>query len=182
MAIVTTQRLLLRDWTDEPADLARLFDIYRRPEIARWLGAASGLPMTDPAEAVERLTRWRKRHADHGDRYGTWAIEVRDTGVAVGTAMLKPLPGRDEQILTDDIEVGWHLHPDAWGNGYATEAARALVDREFTTGTPLIHAVVDPGNTASKAVARRLGMTHVGRRSDWYGGEDLDTFVLHRPA
>ncbi|MDG4792512.1 GNAT family N-acetyltransferase [Micromonospora sp. WMMD1082] len=180
--IVTTERLLVRDWTDEPADLARIFDIYSRPEIVRWLGAAPGLPLTDPAQAAERLTMWRQRHADHGDRYGTWAIEVRGTGSVVGTALLKPLPGRDERILTDDIEVGWHLHPDAWGNGYATEAARALVEREFTTGTQVIHAVVDPGNTASIAVTRRLGMTHIGRRTDWYGGEELETFVLSRPA
>ncbi|MFF0719546.1 GNAT family N-acetyltransferase [Micromonospora sp. NPDC003816] len=182
MAILSTPRLLLRHWTDAPADLTRLFDIYSRPEIARWLGATSGLPLTDPAQAVDRLASWRRRHADHGDRYGTWAIEVRDTGVVVGTAMLKPLPGRDEKILTGDIEVGWHLHPDAWGNGYATEAAEALLDREFATGTPLVHAVVAPGNTASTAVARRLGMTHVGRRTDWYGGEELETFVRHRPA
>ncbi|WP_229705830.1 GNAT family N-acetyltransferase [Micromonospora sonchi] len=59
---------------------------------------------------------------------------------------------------------------------------RAVVEREFATGTPLIYAVVDPGNTASIAVARRLGMTSVGRRSGWYGGEELETFVLTRPA
>ncbi len=180
--MVTTERLLVREWTDGPADLARLFDIYSRPEIARWLGARSGLPLTDPAQAVERLDRWRRRHAAYGDRYGLWAVEVRETGVVVGTVMVKPLPGRDEQVLTDDIEVGWHLHPEAWGNGYATEAARAVVERELATGTPLIHAVVARGNTASMAVARRLGMTHVGRRTDWYGGEELETFVLARPA
>ncbi|MFD6751891.1 GNAT family N-acetyltransferase [Micromonospora gifhornensis] len=181
MTIVTTERLLVRDWTDRPADLARLFEIYSRPEIAQWLGDASGFPLTDPAQAVERLARWRRRHAEHGNRYGTWAIEVRETGVVVGTVMIKPMPGRDEQVLTDDIEVGWHLHPEAWGNGYATEAARPCMEREFATGTPLIHAVVAPGNTASMAVARRLGMTPVGRRSDWYGGEELETFVLARP-
>ena len=37
--------------------------------------------------------------------------------------------------------------------------------------------MVAPGNTASMAVARRLGMTHLGRRTDWYGGEELETFV-----
>ncbi|WP_433531986.1 GNAT family N-acetyltransferase [Micromonospora sp. CA-263727] len=182
MTIVITERLLVRDWSDGPADLARLFEIYSRPEVARWLGAASGLPLTDPAQAVALLARWRRRHAAHGDRYGTWAVEMRETGVVVGTAMLKPLPGRDERVLTDDIEVGWHLHPDAWGNGYATEAARALVERELATGTRLVHAVVDPGNTASMAVARRLGMRHVGRRDDWYGGDELETFVLARVA
>ncbi|MGW1057665.1 GNAT family N-acetyltransferase [Micromonospora rubida] len=177
MGILTTERLLLRDWTADPADLARIFDIYSRPEVARWLNAP-GLPLTDPAQAADRLATWRERHAGHGDRYGTWAIEVRDTGVVVGTALLKPLPGRDEGVLTEDIEVGWHLHPEEWGHGYATEAARSLVARELATGTPRVWAVVSPGNTASMAVARRLGMTHVGRRTDWYGGEEVEAFAL----
>ncbi|MGN9765730.1 GNAT family N-acetyltransferase [Micromonospora sp. SD12] len=177
MGIFATQRLVVRNWTADPADLTRIFDIYSRPEVTRWLGAP-GLPLTAPGQAADRLATWRERHADHGDRYGTWAIEVRDTGVVVGTLLLKPLPGRDEGVPTEDIEVGWHLHPDSWGHGYATEAARAAVARELAAGTREVYAVVAPGNTASMAVARRLGMTHVGRRSDWYGGESLETFVL----
>ncbi|WP_229399355.1 GNAT family N-acetyltransferase [Micromonospora okii] len=181
MGVLATERLVLRNWTDDPADLARIFDIYSRPEVSRWL-SAPGLPLTDPAQAADRLAGWRARHADHGDRYGSWAIEVRDTGVVAGTALLKPLPGRDESVPTTDIEVGWHLHPDSWGHGYATEAGRALVTRELATGTPQVWAVVSPGNAASTAVARRLGMTYVGRRTDWYGGEELDAFVVRADA
>ena len=178
MTVLTTERLILRDWTDDPADLARIYDIYSRSEIARYLGMAPGLPMTDPSQAVERLRAWQDRHADDQGRYGTWAIEVREISLVVGTLLLKPLPGRDESRRTEDIEVGWHLHPDAWGHGYATEAARAAVAREFAAGTQEIYAVVAPGNEASMAVCRRLGMAHVGRRTNWYGGEDLETFVL----
>ncbi|MFG1953354.1 GNAT family N-acetyltransferase [Micromonospora sp. NPDC048830] len=157
MTVLTTDRLLIRDWTAAPDDLARIYDIYSRTEVVRWLGAAPGLPLTDPARAADRLALWRARHADHAGRYGTWAIELRDTGVVVGTVLLKPLPGRDEGVPTDDIEVGWHLHPDSWGHGYATEAARAVVAREMAAGTREVRAVVSPGNTASMAVARRLG-------------------------
>ncbi|WP_344750896.1 GNAT family N-acetyltransferase, partial [Micromonospora olivasterospora] len=132
----------------------------------------------DPARAADRLALWRARHADHAGRYGTWAIEVRATGVVVGTVLLKPLPGRDESVPTDDIEVGWHLHPDSWGHGYATEAARAVVARELAAGAREVWAVESPGNAPSMAVARRLGMAHVGRRTDWYGGEELEAFVL----
>jgi len=182
MTVATTERLILRDWTAAPADLARIYDIYSRPEITRWLAVSPGLPMTDPAQAADRLKIWQDRHADDGGRYGTWAIEVRDTGVVAGTILLKPLPGRDEAVRTDDIEMGWHLHPDSQGHGYATEAARAVLAREFSTGTREIYAVVSPGNEPSMAVCRRLGMAHVGRRTDWYGGEELETFVLSAPA
>jgi hypothetical protein len=54
MTVAETERLVLRDWTEDPADLGRIFDIYSRIEITRWL-AASGLPLTDPAQAADRL-------------------------------------------------------------------------------------------------------------------------------
>ncbi|SCG57992.1 GNAT family N-acetyltransferase [Micromonospora halophytica] len=184
MTVLTTPRLILRDWTDSATDLNRIFDIYSRTEVTRWL-AASGLPLTAPEQARERLGIWRDRHAHQAGRYGTWAIEVRDSGLVAGTLILKPLPGPDGVTETADIEIGWHLHPDSWGHGYATEAARAVLAREFTAGTHEVYAVVSPGNEASMAVARRLGMTHVGQRTDWYGGEVLETFVRradHRPV
>ena len=83
---------------------------------------------------------------------------------------------------TEDIEVGWHLHPDSWGHGYATEAARGAVERGLAAGLDEIYAVVSPGNAASMAVARRLGMASIGRHTNWYGGEELETFVLRRPG
>ncbi|MEV4120300.1 GNAT family N-acetyltransferase [Micromonospora sp. NPDC049645] len=79
MTVLTTERLILRDWTDDPADLARIFAIYSRADVTRFLGAP-GLPMTDPAQAAERLRIWQERHAADGGRYGTWAMEVRETG------------------------------------------------------------------------------------------------------
>jgi RimJ/RimL family protein N-acetyltransferase len=181
MTVFETGRLIVRDWTEDPADLARVFEIYSRHEVVRWVGGPTP-PMDDPARALERVRVWQARHARHGGRYGTWAIQVRDTGQLVGTLLLKPLPGPDRAVMTGDVEVGWHLHPDSWGHGYATEAARGALDRAFAAGVPEVYAVVKPGNEASIAVARRLGMTPLGRRIDWYGGEELETFVLPRPA
>lgn len=177
MAVFTTERLVIRDWIEEPADLARIFDIYSRSEVVRWLGAP-GLPLTEPSQALDWVRIRRARYARHGGRYGSWAIQRREDGVVVGSVLLKPLPGRDETRETDDIEVGWHLHPDCWGHGYATEAARGALELAFAAGIGEVYAVVNPGNVASMAVARRLGMRHIGRRTDWYGGEELETFLL----
>ncbi len=181
MTVVTTDRLVIREWTDSPADLDRIFDIYSRPEVMRWLGGGSGI-LTDPAQAVERLAAWRERYGTYAGRYGLWAVEVRGSGVVAGSVLLKPLPGTDGVTSTEDIEVGWHLHPDAQGNGYATESARAVLAREFAAGGGPVYAVVTPGNDRSVAVCRRLGMAHLGRRTDWYGGVEVETFVLDRPA
>ena len=56
------------------------------------------------------------------------------------------------------MEIGWTLHPDHWGHGYATEAGRAAVDWCFANhDVDELVSVILPENTASQAVARRLG-------------------------
>src|SRR5687767_12734159 len=166
--VLRTERLRLRPWTHSSADLARLTDIYGRDEVTRWLG---GSPSVPPDELV---TRWATVHA-RDDRFGCWAIEVPGQVVA-GTVLFKPLPNG-----VGEVEVGWHLHPDSWGHGYATEAARAVIQRGFEAGLPEVYAVVRPGNEASLAVCRRLGMQPLGLFCRWYDVE-LEAFRLMAPA
>jgi RimJ/RimL family protein N-acetyltransferase len=163
-----TGRLRLRAWTTRPTDLARLTDIYSRDEVTRWLG---GTPSVPPAELV---ARWAAV-SELDPRFGCWAIERPDSGVA-GTVLFKPLPNG-----VGEVEVGWHLHPDSWGHGYASEAARAVIERGFDAGLPEVYAVVRPGNEASLAVCRRLGMAPLGRFRRWYDVE-LEAFRLMAPA
>ena len=163
-----TPRLRLRHWTTCRDDLARLVDLYSRDEVTRWLG---GTPSVPP---VELVARWRAvTEADA--RFGVWAVELPGVGTVAGTVLLKPLPNG-----VGEVEVGWHLHPDSWGHGYATEAARAVIARGFEVGLPEVYAVVRPGNTASVAVCTRLGMMPLGRMRRWYDVE-LDAFRLMAP-
>lgn len=163
-----TARLRLRPWTSSPADLARLTDLYGRDEVTRWLG---GAPSVSAEELVER---WAALHA-RDDRYLCWAIE-RPDGVVAGTVLFKPLPDG-----VGEVEVGWHLHPDSWGHGYATEAAKGVIQRGFDAGLPEVYAVVRPGNEPSMAVCRRLGMAPLGRIRRWYPVE-LEAFRLTAPV
>jgi RimJ/RimL family protein N-acetyltransferase len=173
MTLFETERLIIRRWAE--SDLDRIFAIYSDWNVARWLGATPRA-MESPDEAWAALDRWTAQTTASNDRYGCWAIEVRDSGVVAGSVLFKPLPNSDGTPPTD-IEVGWHLHPDAWGHGYATEAARAAIDRGFATGLDAVHAVVFPDNAASIAVCRRLGMTPVGRTDRYYGLE-VEAFVI----
>jgi RimJ/RimL family protein N-acetyltransferase len=165
--LLRTPRLRLRSWTTSPADLARLADIYSRDEVTRWIG---GPPTVPPADLP---ARWAAITTLDG-RFGCWAVE-REDGVPAGTVLFKPLPNG-----VGEVEVGWHLHPDSWGHGYATEAARAVVQRGFEEGLPEVYAVVRPGNEPSLAVCRRLGMQHLGRMRRWYD-VDLEAFRLMAP-
>jgi RimJ/RimL family protein N-acetyltransferase len=165
--LLRTERLRLRAWTTSPSDLARLEDIYGRDEVTRWIGGPPTVPVAQLPE------RWAAVHAAD-QRYGCWAVE-REDGIPAGTVLFKPLPNG-----VGEVEVGWHLHPDSWGHGYATEAARAVVERGFEDGLPEVYAVVRPGNEPSMAVCRRLGMTHLGRMRRWYD-VDLEAFRLMAP-
>lgn len=67
----------------------------------------------------------------------------------------------------------------AWGNGYATESARAILQYEFKVlKLFVIYALIIPENTASIRVAQRLGMTPLGRTNQYYGGIELELFQL----
>jgi RimJ/RimL family protein N-acetyltransferase len=161
--VFETERLVVRPWTTEPGDLARFYDMYSRWEVNRFLGAHPRV-LESVEEGRAKIESWVGR--------GINAIEVRETGVVAGTVLVKPLPDGD-----GEIEVGWHLHPDSWGNGYATEAARGAIEHAFAGGLAEIYAVVKPANTASLRVCERLGMTPLGRMTRWYGIE-VESFRL----
>lgn len=159
--VCETARLRIRSWA--AADAPRVLDIRSRLEVVRWLGTPEPVLMKDLAEAASRLLDWNGRD---DPPYGYWAIEVKDTGVVAGVVLLLPLPHGD-----GEVEIGWHLHPDSQGRGYATEAALAVLRRGFEAGLPEIVALTDSENLPSQAVCARLGMTEVGTVRKWYDVE-----------
>jgi RimJ/RimL family protein N-acetyltransferase len=163
-----TQRLLLRPWRpDDVSDVEAAYDIYRRDEVARWLGAAPA-PWPDLDYARARLARWASVPNERPG-FGLWAVVPDDADRPVGTVLLVHLPDADREP-TDDVEVGWHLHPDAWGHGYATEAAGALLAHGFSAlGLACVNAVAYAGNAPSFAVMQRLGLVSHGTTDRWYG-------------
>ncbi len=106
------------------------------------------------------------------------------------------VPGRDEWIIERDgrvvgnigiwnmPEFGFILHPDAWGQGIGSEAARAFIDYAFAThDIEAITADVDPNNAASLNLLRKLGFTETGRaeRTFLIGGQWFDSIYLSLP-
>ena len=161
LAHVETERLVLRRFTREDLDV--LADLWSRPEVARWSGPRR-------PRAREEVREWL---AHHPGRAGTHpaaamlAIVPKGEVRPVGVTLLVPLPP-STGVDRDDVEIGWHLFPEVQGRGYATEAARAVVEHAAAGGIGEVHAVTDPANEASQAVCRRLGMTDLGIRDDWY--------------
>jgi RimJ/RimL family protein N-acetyltransferase len=175
MPDLATDRLLLRRYTE--ADAPFLLDLHSRPDVQRWLG--SGEVQPDPAQAAARAARYAA--LDHPVR-GIWAIADRDGSALLGTLLLKDLPASAAPAPDGDpaprdapadgeTEIGWHLHPDAWGRGVATEAARRVLAHAAEGGLARVLAVTNPANAASQAVCRRIGMRPLGRTRAYYDAE-----------
>ncbi|WP_329123290.1 GNAT family N-acetyltransferase [Streptomyces sp. NBC_01465] len=148
MPELRTDRLLLRQWQD--SDLEPWAAMNADPEVRRHLGALLTREESDAGVALMR--------AEFGERgFGWWALEVRESGEFVGRAGLDVVM---EGLPYTGVDVGWRLTRSAWGNGYATEAARACLDFGFgTLGLREIVASTTVHNLRSQAVMRRLGMT-----------------------
>ena len=148
--MLSTERLVLRPVTAD--DHAALLAHWTEPDVRRFLFDGAAL---SAGEVTETIAESIGDFAASG--YGIWLIEPGSgtgsgTGL-VGTAGLRPLE-------ESGLEIFYSLAPGAWGHGYATEAARAVVEYGLgPVGLPEVLAEVDEGNTASVAVVKRLGMT-----------------------
>lgn len=168
---LTTDRLLIRDW-DPEQDADAAIAIYGDPAVTQWIGDKS---LDTTAEAVRaRLQRYRDRAVVPG--LGCWAVVHQDTQQPLGTVLLIPLPDKNN-APSGDIEIGWHFSPASWGQGYATEAARAVMAYGFETlKLSKIFAVTLGDNARSIRVTGRLGMVDLGLSEDYYGGFRLRLF------
>lgn len=149
MSVITTARLTLRRFT--PDDAGAMEQVLCDPEVMRFSSGAA-----DPAW----VPTWIRHRVDDYDRleYGLWAVVRTDDRQVLGYCGLSLFPDIDG---VPEIEVGYRLRRDAWGHGYATEAALAVRDLGFERlGIERLVAIVDPDNHASVNVARKLGMTY----------------------
>jgi RimJ/RimL family protein N-acetyltransferase len=158
----STERLHLRPW--RPDDVDTILAIYSQWEVARYLGRTPKA-MAGRADAEAALARWT---ALGEGGLGVWAIVPAGQAEPVGSLLLKELPLSEEGGPSGDIEIGWHLRPQAWGRGYATEAATRVLDHAWTLGLEEVFAVTYPENTPSQAVCLRIGMTPLGLTERYY--------------
>jgi [ribosomal protein S5]-alanine N-acetyltransferase len=143
--VLHTDRLILRPVT--VADHAALLAHWAAPEVRKFLFDGVTLSAAEITEAIEDSAR------DFGRAgYGLWLVHENGRAGLVGTAGLR-------QLEDLGLEIFYSLTPGSWGRGYATEAARAVLDHALgPLGLPEVLAEVDEGNTASVAVIERLGM------------------------
>lgn len=178
--IAVTERLVLRTW--ELADRAEYARHVNTPAVGRHVGGVQS--EAELAAAFERLEGYQR---DSGHTF--WAVERRADGALLGFCGLKVarLPGTS---VDGEIEIGWRLREDAWGQGYAREAAQAALDWAWDNlDCARIVSITIPANEASWGLMERLGMT---RRADLdfahphfapeHPLSQHITYVIERPA
>ena len=143
-----TERLILRDWREE--DWAPFWQATNTPAVMRWLGGVCDAGKRQAAQ--DRLLSYER---DHGHTF--WVVERKEDNAILGFCGLKRCNQQGGPIGM--MEVGWRLREDAWGKGYAKEAAAAALDLAFTRfGADEVIALTVTGNSPSWGLMIRLGM------------------------
>lgn len=171
MIILETPRLILRHL--EPADLGALFALYRDPEIRRYFPDGT----RTLAETQEELDWFRSGHPEFPE-LGLWATIEKRSGAFLGRCGLLPW-----QIdAKHEVELAFLIDKRRWQEGFASEAARAIVQyaRDALRLQRLICLIV-PGNAASVGVARKVGLSFERVHCDELGLSHLYVMTLAPP-
>lgn len=153
--IIQTPRLDLRTWRDGDDALLKLHT--DTPTFKRWLEDEDMAPRR-PGSTTARMQR-----AQEEQGFCFWVVERRQDGAFLGYCGLKRVDAQGTDLV-GEFEIGWGLREDAWGKGYAREAASASLDRAFgALEAECVYAFTVDGNRGSWGLMERLGMT---RRPD----------------
>jgi RimJ/RimL family protein N-acetyltransferase len=169
MVTVDTPRLRLQ--LPSAADAQAFLDIHQDPEVLKYvvLGAASTGLTAAWRNIATIVGHWHMRG------YGQWAVVERDSGLVVGRVGLwnpEGWPG---------IELGWVIHREHWGRGFATEAALAALAWAWThVDVDEIISMIQPDNVRSLRVAAKLGQSF--SRTEVLNGTTLHVYAIDRPA
>jgi len=160
--MVTTERLILRRFA--ASDEAAYADIMTQPNVYRYLGTGQSIQREQISRFIEQ---WE---STWGHGLGVYAVVERESGALIGHCGVRGLPCGRKEILYAYAE-------SAWGKGYATEAAQAVLSAHPVR--PLI-AVSYPENAASIGVINKLGFRSTGREVMF--GKELAFFILEESS
>ena len=151
MTIIDTPRLHLRPWSD--ADAPALFELARDPRIGMLCGWKPYESIGDAHEALSTVLA----------APDSYAVTLGSTGEIVGSIALRIDADRTDDTVAD---IGYWIGTPYWGNGYATEAGRAIIDRARELGVQTIILKYFDGNDASRRVSEKLGFAWRSREED----------------
>lgn len=176
VTIPATTRLEFSLLAADDAEL--LFEVDQDEEVMRYLNGGKRTSMADiQGLMLPRMQKYRDPHRG----FGIWQVRRLSDQAYLGWVLIRPMGFDTATPASDDLELGWRFKRDFWGQGYATEAARAVADAVLAAQPQVrfLSAITTPDNAGSIAVMRRLGMQFVKqyRHRDSFG--ELEA-VLYR--
>lgn len=151
MVYMETERLRLRSWRD--ADLPLFVAMNRDPRVMRYF------PSTLSEEETEAF--FNRIKGEFGRRgWGLYAVELKSTGTFIGYVGLHEIGFPAD--FAPGIEIGWRLAADYHNQGYATEAATAVLSLAKTAGIGRLYSFTAKQNLPSERVMMKIGMTKAG--------------------
>ena len=157
MKIKNSARLSYKLMDDQDIDC--LFELDQNPEVMRFING--GKPSTYDDIVNIMLPRMNSyRNPQKG--WGLWKVETVDEKEFIGWILVRPMDFFNEKKDDKDIELGWRFLQSSWGKGYATEAAKAVMNELINLGIyDKMSALVLKGNTASINIMKKLGMKYI---------------------
>lgn len=167
MILETTRLKLVPLHIDHLADY---FLIVRDPQVMKYIRKTS--------DTIEEAQTALLRYTDYtlqAPGLGAWSVYLKETNEHIGVGVLIHMALK---IECGKVEVGYQFRPEHWGQGYAQEVTRCLIDYGFNTvGLAEIYGTTQPGHVVSQAVLQKCGLTPLGRL-EFHGGSDA--FLIKR--
>jgi RimJ/RimL family protein N-acetyltransferase len=163
---IETERLILREL--QAKDLQAWFDMDANPEVHKYLG---NQPIKNMEQIENAFQSIQQQYAENG--IGRWATIEKSSGNFIGWSGLKFIT-EEENNHTNFYDVGYRLHPNYWGKGYATESAKAALKYGFITlNANEIIGIANEENIASRRALEKCGLKFVNQfiwkniKCDW---------------
>lgn len=164
---IQTERLSFRKYRDDDFEFLR--SLLANPEVVRFIGNGN----TRNRDGALEFLYWIYRSYRETPEIGLRIMIAADSGQRIGHAGLvnQQVEGKEE------VEIGYWIAPEYWGQGYAKEAASAIRDHAIhELGKKRLISLIQPGNAASKKVAQYVGMSL--DKEIVMGGKDVCVYAL----
>ena len=176
LQISATARLQFSLLSEQDAQL--LFEVDQDAEVMRYLNGGTLTSMQTIVEVfVPRMLQYRNPALG----YGIWQVRRSEDNAYLGWVLIRPMGFNTAKPSSDDVEIGWRFKREFWGQGYASEAAKAVADAVLANNNNVqfLSAIAMPDNAGSMGVMRKLGMQFIKRFVHRDALGDVDA-VLYR--
>ena len=157
MNINNSQRL--RFQLMQPSDADLLYELDQDPEVLRYVNRGRVITRED----IQNISLPRlEKYTNPENGWGMWKVTINESDTFIGWIIIRPMGFFSETPEFDNLEIGWRFKRAAWGKGYATEAAKRVMQEvgAYTTARTF-SAIAMKENAASINIMKKLGLKHL---------------------